>query len=236
VPPSLSVVMPVYNEQAAVHLSAADVQRHILDVVAGSELLAVDDGSTDASGRVLDEIAAADPRVRVIHQANRGHGGALMAGLALAQGEVLLIDSDRQIALDSFATAWRYIQHGREGVFGVRRIRHDPQLRLYVMRLVRFAIRVLFSVRIFDANVPYKLLRRAIWTEASACIPPDTLAPSLFLAIFVRLKRYDIVEMDIEHRSRAGGVVSIRRLKLLKFLLRAFAQLMAFRRCVAHVR
>jgi len=229
--------MPVYNERAAVHLSAADVQRHVLDVVAGSELVAVDDGSTDGSGPVLDEIMAADPRVRVLHQANSGHGGALMAGLSSAQGDwVLLIDSDRQIALDSFATAWAHAQQGCDAVFGVRRRRHDPQLRLYLMRLVRFAIRILFGVRIFDANVPYKLLRRSIWSEASACIPRGTLAPSLFLAIFVKLKRYNIVEMDIEHRERAAGVASIRRLKLLKFSARAFAQLMAFRRCVSHVR
>ena len=99
--------MPVYNERASVHLSAADVQRHVLDRIAGSELVAIDDGSTDGSGRALDEIATADPRVRVVHQANSGHGGALMAGLSSARGDwVLLIDSDRQIALDSFATAW----------------------------------------------------------------------------------------------------------------------------------
>jgi hypothetical protein len=101
---------------------------------------------------------------------------------------------------------------------------------------VRFANRLLFGVRIFDANVPYKLLRRSIWAEASACIPPGTLAPSLFLALFVKLKRYDLVEIDVEHRPRAGGVASIRRLKLLKFLARAFAQLVAFRRCMVHVR
>src|SRR5262245_2948302 len=229
--------MPVYNERAAVHLSAADVQRHVLDLVAAAELVAVDDGSTDGSGRVLDDIAAADPRVRVIHQVNSGHGGALMAGLSSAQGDwVLLIDSDRQIALDAFAAAWAHAQRGCDAVFGVRRRRHDPQLRLYVMRLVRFANRLLFGVRIFDANVPYKLLRRSIWTEASACIPPGTLAPSLFLALFVKLKRYDLVEIDVEHRPRAGGVASIRRLKLLKFLARAFVQLVAFRRCMVHVR
>ena len=229
--------MPVYNERAAVHVSAAEVQRHVLDLVADSELVAVDDGSTDGSGRVLDEIAAADPRVRVIHQANSGHGGALMAGLSSAQGEwVLLIDSDRQIALESFATAWTHVQRGCDAVFGVRRRRYDPQLRLHLMRLVRFAIRLLFGVRIFDANVPYKLLRRSIWTDAAACIPPGTLAPSLFLALFVKLKRYDIVEIDIEHRPRAAGVASIRRLKLVMFSARAFAQLMAFRRCMSHVR
>ena len=104
------------------------------------------------------------------------------------------------------------------------------------MRLVRFAIRLLFGVRIFDANVPYKLLRRSIWTAAAACIPPGTLAPSLFLALFVKLKRFDIVEIDIEHRPRAAGVASIRRLKLVMFSARAFAQLMAFRRCMSHVR
>ena len=229
--------MPVYNEEAAVHLSAADVQRHVLDLVADSELVAVDDGSTDGSGRVLDEIAAADPRVRVIHQTNSGHGGALMTGLSSAQGAwVLLIDSDRQIALDSFATAWTHAQRGRDAVFGVRRRRHDPQLRLFLMRLVRFAIRLLFGVRIFDANVPYKLLRRSIWTDALACIPPGTLAPSLFLALFAKLKGCDIVDMDVEHRPRTSGTASIRRLRLLAFSAKAFAQLLAFRRCVSSVR
>jgi len=88
-------------------------------------------------------------------------------------------------------------------------------------------------VRIFDANVPYKLLRRSIWTDASACIPPGTLAPSLFLALFAKLRGYDIVEMDIEHRPRATGAASIRRLRLLTFSAKAFAQLLAFRRCVS---
>ena len=229
--------MPVYNERAAVHLSAADVQRHVLDLVGGSELVAVDDGSTDGSGRVLDEIAAADPRVRVIHQTNSGHGGALMAGLSSARGDwVLLIDSDRQIALESFATAWAHVQRGCDAVFGVRRRRHDPQLRLYLMRLVRFAIRMLFRVRIFDANVPYKLLRRSIWTDAAGCIPPGTLAPSLFLALFATLRGYDIVEMDVEHRPRSTGTASIRRLRLLAFAANAFVQLLAFRRCVSRAR
>ena len=236
-PPPLTVAMPVYNEQATVRASTDDVQRHVLDVVSGSELVVVDDGSTDDSGRVLDEIAAADPRVRVIHQPNSGHGGALMRALSAAQGEyVLLVDSDRQIALDSFATAWAHIQRGHDCVFGVRRRRHDPMLRLYLMRLVRFAIRLLFGVRIFDANVPYKLLRRSIWNQALACIPPGTLAPSLFLALFVKLNGHDVVDMDVDHRPRAAGATSIRRLRLLTFSAKAFAQLLAFRRCMFHVR
>ena len=235
--PPLTVAMPVYNEQETVRLAVADAQRAILDLVPGAELIVVNDGSTDDSGRVLDEVAAADPRVSVIHQENRGHGGAVMRALSSARGDyVMLVDSDRQIPLDSFASAWADIQMGRDCVFGVRRHRHDPALRLFLMKLVRTAIRVLFGVRLFDANVPFKLLRQSIWLEALPCIPEDTLAPSLFLAIFVKRKGYDVAEIDVPHRRRATGVASIRRFKLFVFSAKAFVQLMAFRRRLAHVR
>ena len=95
---------------------------------------------------------------------------------------------------------------------------------------------MMFGVRLYDANVPYKLLRRSIWTEASTYIPAGTLAPSLFLAIFARRRGYDIAEMDIVHKERETGVVSIRRMKLLKFCARAFWQMVAFRRSMSHVR
>jgi dolichol-phosphate mannosyltransferase len=229
--------MPVHNEQAAIRQSTADVQHHVLDAIPGSELVVVDDGSTDDSGRLLDEIAAADSRVRVIHQANSGHGGALMNGLALARGEyVMLIDSDRQIPLDSFPAAWGHIRQGRDAVFGARRRRRDPTPRLYLMRLVRLSIRILFGVRIFDANVPFKILRRSIWNEATRCIAPGTLAPSLFLAVFAMRRGCDVVEMDVDHRPRTTGATSIRRLRLVTFSAKAFGQLLAFRRCISNVR
>jgi len=233
----LSVCMPVYNEEEAVALAVEDVQRDVLDRVAGAELVVVNDGSRDGTGKILDGLGAGDARIRVIHQQNRGHGGALMAALDAARGDyVLLVDSDRQIPLSDFSAAWAHVQAGRAGVFGVRRRRHDPALRLYLSAFVRQAIGLLFAVRILDANVPYKLLRREIWTDAQRCIPTGTLAPSLFLAIFAKRRRYDIVEVDVVHKERDTGEVSIRRLKLLKFCARGFRQMLAFRRCLSHVR
>jgi glycosyltransferase involved in cell wall biosynthesis len=229
----LSVAMPVYNEEGAIELAVAEVTRCVLDRVPGAELVVVNDGSRDGTPRLLDRAAAADPRIRVIHQANAGHGGALMAALDAAQGtHVFLIDSDRQIPLDDFPAAWALIERGRTCVFGVRRQRHDPRLRLQLTRFIRLAIRLLFGVRVHDANVPYKLLHRSVWDAARPCIPPGTLAPSLFLGIFTRVHRYDVAEVDVTHRERNTGVVSIRRLRLLKFCARGFRQLMAFRRSV----
>jgi len=233
----LSVVMPVYNEEEAIPLAVEDVQRDVLDHVPGAELVVVNDGSRDGTGAILDGLGAKDARIHVIHQQNRGHGGALMAALDAARGEhVFLIDSDRQIPLSEFGAAWAHIQAGRQGVFGVRRRRHDPALRLYLSAFVRQSIGFIFGVRIVDANVPYKLLKRSVWDEARTCIPAGTLAPSLFLAIFAKKRGHDIVEVDVVHKERDTGEVSIRRLKLLKFCARGFRQMLAFRRCLSHVR
>jgi len=89
-------------------------------------------------------------------------------------------------------------------------------------------------VRLRDANVPFKVFRRELWLEAAPLIPADTLAPSLFLAVFAASRDRRIATIEIPHRARETGVVSIRRWKLIKFCWRAFGQLLAFRRaCLA---
>jgi len=227
----LSVVMPVYNEQEGIVAAVDEVQRLVLDHVPGSELVVVNDGSRDGTGPLLDEAAAKDPRVRVIHQKNTGHGGAVIAALGAARGEyVFLLDSDRQIPLDDFPKAWREIAAGRDAVFGVRRRRHDPVLRLYLTGVIRAVVRLMFGVQLYDANVPYKLLRKSIWNEARPLVPDETLAPSLFLAIIAKRRGHDIVEIDVTHKERDTGEVSIRRMKLLKFCARGLSQMLTLRR------
>lgn len=231
----LSVVMPAYNEEGSIRDAVADVEQHILDRVPGAELVVVNDGSRDNTGILLDELAAGDSRVRVIHQQNGGHASALMTGLAESTGEyIMLLDSDRQIPLDGFDFFWQLAQDGYDCVFGVRRQRNDPQLRLWLTSIIRYVQQLLFKVKIHDANIPYKLLRRTVWDEASKLIPPDTLAPSLFLAIFVKKRNYRVREIDVQHRERATGEVSIRRMKLLKFCLKGFVQMLSFRKRLRH--
>ena len=229
-PARLSVIMPVYNEEGAIVLAVDEVRQHVLDLVPGSELIVVDDGSRDGTGALLDQAAAKDARLRVIHQPNGGHGNALLRGLGAAQGEyVFLIDSDRQIPLDDFASAWQQVMAGRDAVFGVRRRRYDPAFRLYLTGLVRQSVNVLFRTELYDANVPYKLFRRAIWTGARDCVPDGTLAPSLFLAIVAKKRGYNVVELEVTHKERDTGEVSLRRFKLLKFCARALSQLLKLR-------
>lgn len=94
----LSVVMPAYNEEAAIEQALREVQRHVLTLIPGAEVIVVNDGSRDGTGLILDRLVAENSSLRVIHQPNGGHGRALRTGLDAARGEhVFLIDSDRQI-------------------------------------------------------------------------------------------------------------------------------------------
>lgn len=229
----LTVIMPAYNEEGAITEAVADVERCVMAHVHGAQLLVINDGSKDRTGAVLDEMSARNPDLRVIHQPNGGHGAALLTGLRAADADcVMLIDSDRQIPLDQFPAFWAAMEGGRDAAFGVRRTRHDPAIRLALTRAVRVAITIMFGVRLHDANVPFKVLRRSVWQAAQPLIPPGTLAPSLFLAIFAKRHGFDIVEIDTPHQERTTGEVSIKRWKLFRFCATALGQMIQFRKAL----
>ena len=233
-PCPLSVVMPAYNEADGIREAVEAVQAHVLAAVPGSELVVVNDGSRDATGSILDALAGADPRIRVVHKANGGHGPAIIDGMAAARGDWLfLIDSDNQIPLEAFGALWGEAQRGRDGVFGLRRVRRDARLRRLLTVVIRAALATLFGVWLYDANVPFKLVRRSVWERAQRIIPRDTLAPSLFLAVFMKRRNLSTAFVDVAHRDRETGTVSIKRWKLVKFCARAFRQLLVFRAALA---
>ena len=96
--PLLTVVVPAYNAEP--HLGRA---LEGLDAVSGIEVVIIDDGSTDRTLAVAEHWAAQSPGyLRVIHQDNRGHGGAINAGLAAARGEFLkVLDADDWLDIPS---------------------------------------------------------------------------------------------------------------------------------------
>ena len=90
--PKASVIVPCWNVEKWVEDAVNSVLRSTFP---DFEVIAVDDGSTDATGTILERLAAADGRVRVVHQANRGLSGARNGGLDVARGEyVFFLDGD----------------------------------------------------------------------------------------------------------------------------------------------
>ena len=229
----LSVIMPAYNEAESIVEAVNDIRKSVISVVSDVEIIVIDDGSTDSTRSLLTDVCAQEPLVRVVTQENQGHGPALMRGLAEANGAyLLLLDSDRQIQLDGFSDHWALLQ-GKElfAFFGIRRPRHDPPHRLVITRLMRAFIALAFGRSPKDAGVPYKLIRRDAWDEASQLIAPDCWVPSVLLAIILLNRHPDRVRQEaVVHLKRDSGVSTLNYRKLFGFCSHAASDILRLRR------
>ena len=105
--PQFSIIVPVYNTEKYLDRCVKSLLSQTLSNI---EVILVDDGSSDGSGRICDDFAAGDTRVRVIHKKNEGQGIARNAGLDLAFGEyVLFIDSDDYIEKEMIEKLYKAI-------------------------------------------------------------------------------------------------------------------------------
>ncbi len=97
----ISVIVPVYNVAAELEGCIASIRSQTHENL---EIIAVNDGSTDGSGELLDALAEQEPRLRVLHQENRGVTAARLAGVAAAQGTWIgFVDGDDYIEPDMYA-------------------------------------------------------------------------------------------------------------------------------------
>lgn len=127
----VSVVVPVYNEQDVLETLVTQLAEVLEATPSAWELVLVNDGSRDASGRVLDWLAARHPRVRVVHLSrNFGHQAAVQAGLVECRGDaIVLMDADLQDApeaLPRLLAAWR---RGADVVYAVRTDRKEHRFK-----------------------------------------------------------------------------------------------------------
>lgn len=102
--PKVSIIVPVYNvEQYLKECLDSIINQTLQDI----EILCVNDGATDNSGKILDEYAAKDSRIKVIHKQNEGYGKAMNIGLDNATGEYIgIVEPDDYIALDMYESLY----------------------------------------------------------------------------------------------------------------------------------
>jgi glycosyltransferase involved in cell wall biosynthesis len=159
----LSVVMPAYNERDTV---GAVIRRILSEIPFSLELIAVDDGSTDGTGEILDAIAAQDPRIQVVHQANAGKTAALKRGFELSRGQVVIIqDADLEYDPSEIVHVVQPILQNRADVvygsrFMVRRAARVLYFYHYLAnRFLTFLSNVLTNLNMSDVETGYKAFR-----------------------------------------------------------------------------
>lgn len=132
----ISVVLPVFNEQGVLAQLQQSVEEALQTIGGQYEIIFVNDGSSDNSGSILDELAELNPRVRVLHFAkNFGHQAAVQAGLLHATGDAIVImDSDMQdspAAINDFVETW---QAGYDVVYAVRTKRKENIIKRWAFQ------------------------------------------------------------------------------------------------------
>jgi glycosyltransferase involved in cell wall biosynthesis len=201
--PDISVVIPLYNEQD----SLVELHQRLVTVLEGIdktfEILFVNDGSRDRSAQVIDELAAKDPRVGVIHFRNNfGKAAALDAAFKTARGQIIFtMDADLQDDPAEIPNFLSKLDEGFDLVSGWKKKRHDPLGKTLPSKLFNAVVSRASGLKLNDFNCGFKCYRRA-------CIEGLDLYGELhrYIPVLVFFRGFKVGEMTVLHHARKHGV------------------------------
>lgn len=227
--PDLIVVLPVYNEGEIIADTVTEWLDQLDQLAIPYRLHVCNDGSRDNTQEILDGLS--HPALELHHARNRGHGPTILRTYRSAVDRapwVFQCDSDGELPAETFPAFWKSRTEA-DLVTGTRFHRTDNRIRLLITRVLRIGTLCLFGKGIPDVNCPYRLMRSEAFRPLFDQLPEDTFAPNVLVSAYALLKPLRIRTLPVEHTLRQTGVVSIRGRSLLKAVLRATRQTLAFR-------
>ncbi len=221
----LSVVLPTHNEQETVREVVQEVLGVLEERGVPYEIVLVNDGSTDRTGRIARDLERDIPVLRLVENwPGRGYGGALKAGFEAARGEwIAFFPTDGQFA---FVEVDRLISLSGQAdiVCGYRAKRQDNVLRRFNAWGWNWVVRLLFGCLCRDIDCGFKLLRREILARIQ--LVSDGAMIDTELLAGARARRYRIAEAPVTHRPRLAGEATGANPLVV---VRAFRDLVRFR-------
>ena len=214
--PDVSVVIPVYNEAESVPELYRRIREALERIGRTFEAIFVDDGSTDDSGRVLEEIAARDPRVVVIHfRRNFGQSAAMSAGFESARAPLIVaMDADLQNDPRDIAAMLAKLEEGYDVVSGWRKDRKDPLSKRLPSRIANRLISFVSGVRLRDYGCALKVYRREVLEGVILYGEMHRFTP-----IYASLRGARVTEIAVSHEPRRHGKSHYGLERTLKVLL-----------------
>ncbi len=199
---TLSVIVPVYNEQDSLTELATGILAHIPDDIELVQLLFVDDGSTDDSFDVLRALCKEHPVIGAIRlPVNRGKAEALDVGFRHAMGDIVItMDADLQ---DDPAEIPRFIDKLSEGydlVSGWKGARQDPWHKTWPSKLFNAVVARVFKIPLRDFNCGFKAYRRRLVDQLSLYGELHRYIP-----VLAHSEGATMVDLPVQHHPRRHG-------------------------------
>ena len=204
-PTGLSIFFPAYNDSGTIASLVIAARRTARRLTPDFEILVVNDGSSDNTRDIADELAHTYPEVRVVHHPrNRGYGGALRTGFQEARKDVIFYtDGDAQYDPTELEVLWNRFGPDVELVNGYKISRSDPLHRIVLGRVYHHTVKLLFGLRVRDVDCDFRLLRRSIFDRVA--LEHNSGVICLEMMKKIQDAGFRIAEVPVHHYHRSFG-------------------------------
>ncbi|NCN27729.1 glycosyltransferase family 2 protein [bacterium] len=225
-PIELSIFFPAYNEAKNLPELIERTDLFIQQYAKNTEVIVVNDGSSDNSKEVLKQLEAKYGFLKSVHHPqNQGYGAALRSGFSNSQGKlVFFMDSDNQFHFDELKEFIKVLEDEKmDGVIGIRTDRKDNFLRKTNTFLWCSLVRLLLGIRFKDIDCAYKLFKKELIKDIKLETTGAMISTELLFQVQKRTEK--IVERHVNHYPRTQGSPTGANPLVI---LRAFKELFSF--------
>ena len=201
--PQISVVIPVYNEEAVLPALFARLYPALDALGSSYEVVFVNDGSRDRSAAILREQfeRRSDVTRVILFNGNFGQHLAIMAGFEASRGErIVTLDADLQNPPEELAKLLAKMDEGYDYVGTVRRARQDSVFRRWASRMMNFLRERITRIKMTDQGCMLRAYSRPIVDAINSCRETNTFIPALAYTFATRP-----TEIEVAHEERAAG-------------------------------
>lgn len=227
---TLKLIIPVYNEEGAIHEVINDWTAQLSKLKIDFKIYVFNDGSKDNTLKILQDLAKENENLVVVDKPNSGHGPTILKGYKenLDVKWLFQVDSDNELKANEFDKFWN-ARNDYDFLIGKRVQRNSPLPRIVTTQISRMVVNLFYGGKVTDVNAPYRLMRVEAFQNDIPKIPNDTFAPNLIIAGLASLRKMRVKQFDVTHHDRQTGEVSIKKWKLFKAAFKSFKQTIAFR-------
>jgi glycosyltransferase involved in cell wall biosynthesis len=203
--PAISAFFPAFNDGGTIASMVVSADATLRGLTDDYEVIVINDGSTDYTAAVLEELKTRYPRLRVVHHpANRGYGGALRSGFAASTKELIFYtDGDGQYDPRELVSLVASLAPEIDVVNGYKIDRADPLHRRIIGRLYHHLVRAAFGFRLRDVDCDFRLIRRRVFDVIDLRSSSGTIC--LELVKKMQDAGFRFAEVPVHHYHRAYG-------------------------------
>lgn len=200
--PDISIIIPVYNEEANIPELRTRLQKSLDTLGKTWEVVLVNDGSTDGTEKLLDDIAELDTRFIVIHfRRNFGQTAAISAALRFIRGDIVIpMDGDLQNDPMDVGRLLAKMAEGYDVVSGWRKRRNDPMTKTIPSKMANAMISFVTGVRLHDYGCSLKAYRRDVLRDVFLYGEMHRFVP-----LYAAMRGARVAEIPVQHFPRTRG-------------------------------